>query len=298
MEVIEIPGYTQTDKLAIARQYIVPRQLEANGLLRKQASFLDPALKLIIKSYTREAGVRNLERNIGAVARTIAAQVVAGTATSVKVDPKFVEKALGPAKYEPELADRVSMPGVATGLAYTPVGGEILFIEATKMAGKGNIILTGQIGDVMKESATTALSLLKSRAELMHIDAKKLSDYDIHIHIPAGAIPKDGPSAGIAMFTALSSLLLNKAVRPDLAMTGEITLRGLVLPIGGLKEKTLAARQAGIREVIIPRRNAKDMPELPKEVLDTLKFHLVDTADQVLEIALGVKNATTQQRKK
>ncbi len=290
MEVIEIPGYTQTDKLAIARQYLVPRQLEANGLLRKQATFLDPSLKLIIKSYTREAGVRNLERNIGAVGRAIAAEVVAGKTTSVKVDPKYVEKTLGPAKYEPELADRTSVPGVATGLAYTPVGGEILFIEATKMPGKGAIILTGQIGDVMKESATTALSLLKSRAHAMRIDPKEFADCDIHIHIPAGAIPKDGPSAGIAMFTALASLLLNKPVRPDIAMTGEITLRGLVLPIGGLKEKTLAARQAGIREVIIPKRNAKDMPELPAEVRETLRFHLVDNADQVLQIALGLKS--------
>jgi ATP-dependent Lon protease len=289
MEVIDIPGYTQTDKLAIARQYIVPRQLEANGLQKKQATFLDPALKLIIKSYTREAGVRNLERNVGSVARSIAAEVVKGTATSIKVDPKYVEKVLGPARYEPELADRTSVPGIATGLAYTPVGGEILFIEASKMAGKGGVTLTGQIGDVMKESATAALSLIKSRAQQMNIDAKQLNELDIHIHVPAGAVPKDGPSAGIAMFTALSSLLLNKPVRPDVAMTGEITLRGLVLPIGGLKEKTLAARQAGIREVIIPKRNAKDMPELPKEVLDTLKFHLVETADQVLQVALGLK---------
>jgi ATP-dependent Lon protease len=287
MEVIEIPGYTQNDKLNIAKTYLVPRQLDANGLEPRQAKFLDNALKDIIESYTREAGVRNLERSIGSVARGIAAEIVGGKFDKVTVDRAYVEKTLGPRRFEPELAQRTSIPGVATGMAYTPVGGEILFIESSRMPGKGSITLTGQIGDVMKESATAAFTLIRSRAEQMGIDPKLLHDSDIHIHVPAGAIPKDGPSAGTAMFTSLASLMLNKPVRADVAMTGEITLRGLVLPIGGLKEKTLAALRAGIREVIIPKRNEKDMPDLPQEVKENLKFHFVENVDQVLKIAVG-----------
>ena len=287
MEVIEIPGYTENDKLNIAKRYLVPRQLEANGVTSKQVRFLDAALRWIIEGYTREAGVRNLERSIGAVCRAIAAEVVAGKVEKVTVDRDYVSKVLGPRRFEPELASRTSVPGVATGMAYTPVGGEILFIEASRFPGKGNITLTGQIGDVMKESATAAFSLLRSRAQKLGIDAKLLAESDIHIHIPAGAIPKDGPSAGVAMFTALASLLMNKPVRHDVAMTGEITLRGLVLPIGGLKEKTLAAMRAGIKQVIIPKRNEKDLPEIPDEVKNTLKFHFAENVDQVLEIALG-----------
>jgi ATP-dependent Lon protease len=287
MEVIEIPGYTETDKLSIARRYLVPRQLEANGVLPKQAKFLDPALRWIISGYTREAGVRNLERDIGAICRAIAADIVGGNTKKVTVDRELVSKVLGPRRFEPELASRTSVPGVATGLAYTPVGGEILFIEATRFPGKGAITLTGQIGDVMKESATAAFSLIRSRAESLGINAKLLAESDIHIHIPAGAIPKDGPSAGVAMFTALASLLMNRPVRHDVAMTGEITLRGLVLPIGGLKEKTLAAKRAGIKEVIVPKRNEKDLPDIPDEVKTSLKFHFVGTVDEVLAVALG-----------
>jgi ATP-dependent Lon protease len=287
MEVIEIPGYTESDKLNIARRYLVPRQLEANGVKRTQARFLDRALRWIIEGYTREAGVRNLERNIGAICRAIAADIVGGKKGKVTVDRDMVTKVLGPRRFEPELASRTSVPGVATGLAYTPVGGEILFIEATRFPGKGAITLTGQIGDVMKESATAAFSLVRSRADSLGINAKLLSESDIHIHIPAGAIPKDGPSAGVAMFTALASLLMNRPVRRDVAMTGEITLRGLVLPIGGLKEKSLAAKRAGIKQVIIPKRNEKDLPDLPEEVRKTVKFHLADTVDDVLAIALG-----------
>jgi ATP-dependent Lon protease len=289
MEVIEIPGYTETDKLNIAKTYLVPRQLEANGLTARQAKFQDIALRWIIEGYTREAGVRNLERNIGSVARAIAADVVGGRLEKLTVDRAYVTQTLGPRRFEPELAQRTSVPGVATGLAYTPVGGEILFIEATRMAGKGNITLTGQIGDVMKESATAAFSIIRSRAEKLGIDPKLLIESDIHIHVPAGAIPKDGPSAGIAMFTALASLLLNRPVRSDVAMTGEITLRGLVLPIGGLKEKTLAAARAGIKEVIVPKRNEKDLPDIPDEVKQTLKFHFVQNIDEVMEVALGAK---------
>jgi ATP-dependent Lon protease len=289
MEVIEIPGYTATDKYNIAKQYLVPRQLTANGLTTKQVKFKDDALKWIIEAYTREAGVRNLERNIGAVARAIAAEVVAGKSKTVTVTKDYVTQVLGPRRYEPELAARTSVPGVATGLAYTPVGGEILFIEASRMAGRGNITLTGQIGDVMKESATAAYTLVRSRAEQLGIDPKMLADSDIHIHVPAGAIPKDGPSAGTAMFTALASLLMNRPVRHDVAMTGEITLRGLVLPIGGLKEKTLAAMRAGIKQVIVPKRNEKDMPDVPDEVKESLKFHFAENVDQVLDVALGTR---------
>jgi ATP-dependent Lon protease len=288
MEVIEIPGYTENDKLSIAKRYLVPRQLEANGLTTKNVRFQDAALKWIIEGYTREAGVRNLERNIGAVCRAIAAEVVGGRTDKATVDREFVSKVLGPRRFEPELASRTSVPGVATGMAYTPVGGEILFIEASRFPGKGNITLTGQIGDVMKESATAAFSLLRSRTEKLGIDAKLLAESDIHIHIPAGAIPKDGPSAGVAMFTALASLMMDRPVRHDVAMTGEITLRGLVLPIGGLKEKTLAAMRAGIKQVVVPKRNEKDLPEIPDEVKQTLKFHFVENVDEALAVALNV----------
>ncbi|HEY7087932.1 MAG TPA: endopeptidase La [Tepidisphaeraceae bacterium] len=287
MEVIEIPGYTNSDKLSIAKQYLVPRQLDANGLTDKQARFRDEALREIIESYTREAGVRNLERNIGSVARAIAAAVVSGKTEKFTVDKACVTKVLGPRRFEPELAQRTRVPGVATGMAYTPYGGEILFIEATRMPGKGGITLTGQIGDVMKESATAAFSLVRSRAQELGIDAKLLAESDIHIHVPAGAVPKDGPSAGVAMFMALASLMLNRPVRPEIAMTGEITLRGLVLPIGGLKEKTLAAKRAGIKEVIAPKRNEKDLPEIPAEVRDTIKFNFVSSIDEAMQIALA-----------
>jgi ATP-dependent Lon protease len=288
MEVIDIPGYTQADKFHIGKTYLVPRQLANSGLKKSQARFTDKALRLIIDGYTREAGVRNLERSIGSVTRSIAAEVVGGEAKKkVTVDEAYVEKALGPVKFEDELAARTSVPGVATGLAYTPFGGEILFIEATRMAGKGGITLTGQIGDVMKESATAAFSLVRSRAETLGVDAEELAKSDIHIHVPAGAIPKDGPSAGVAMYTALSSLLNNQPVRKDVAMTGEITLRGLVLPIGGLKEKSLAAKRAGIKAVIIPKRNEKDLVDVPDEVKAALTFHPVEHVDEVLDIALG-----------
>ena len=294
MEVIEIPGYTQSDKFHIAKTYLVPRQLEANGLKKSQAKFSDKALRLIIDGYTREAGVRSLERSIGSVIRSIAAEIVGGTVKKVGVDEAYVAKALGPVKFEDELASRTSVAGVATGLAYTPVGGEILFIEASRMRGKGGITLTGQIGDVMKESATAAFSLVRTRAEAMGVDPQKLAESDIHIHVPAGAIPKDGPSAGVAMFTALSSLLTNTPVRKEVAMTGEITLRGLVLPIGGLKEKTLAAKRAGITDVIIPKRNEKDLVEIPDEVRKALTFHPVENVDEALAVALERPAAATK----
>jgi ATP-dependent Lon protease len=286
MEVIEIPGYTNSDKLDIARRYLVPRQLEANGVPVKEVKFQEQALNWIIEGYTREAGVRNLERQIGAIARAVAADIVEGKAQKETITKDRVSEILGPRKFDPELASRTSVAGVATGMAYTPVGGEILFIEATRMPGRGLITLTGQIGEVMKESATAAYSLIRSRSQSLGIDPKLVAESDIHIHVPQGAVPKDGPSAGVAMFTALASLMLNRPVRHDLAMTGEITLRGLVLPIGGLKEKTLAAKRAGIKQVIVPKRNERDMPDIPKEVRETLKFHFVENIDQVLKIAL------------
>ena len=299
MEVIEIPGYTQADKLDIAKRYLVPRQMEANGVTLKHVKFQDVALKEVIEGYTREAGVRSLERNIGSIARAVAADVASGKTDKVTIDSKAVDRILGPHKFEPELASRTSVPGVATGMAYTPVGGEILFIEATRFPGKGAITLTGQIGDVMKESAQAAFSLVRSCAEELGIDPKLLAESDIHIHVPAGAVPKDGPSAGVAMFTALASLLLNRPVHHDVAMTGEITLRGLVLPIGGLKEKTLAARRAGIRQVIVPKRNEKDLPDIPEEVRKTLKFHFVSNIDEVMLYALGpVKGKSAAKKSK
>ncbi|MFN4243109.1 MAG: endopeptidase La [Tepidisphaerales bacterium] len=296
MEVIEIPGYTDADKLEIARKYLVPRQLEVNGLTPDQARFTDDALRFIIEAYTREAGVRNLERCIGSVARAVAAEIVtamdaAGGASSpgkcVEVDRAYVANVLGPIRFEPEIASRTSVPGVATGLAYTPVGGEILFIEASRFPGKGNITLTGHIGDVMRESATAAYTLVRARADELGVDPQLLANSDFHIHVPAGAVPKDGPSAGVAMFVALASLLTGRPVRHDVAMTGEITLRGLVLPIGGVKEKVLAASRAGIREVILPARNEKDLQDIPPDVRQALRFHLVRDLSQVLQAALA-----------
>ncbi len=296
MEVIDIPGYTQADKFHIAKTYLVPRQLENNGLKKSQAKFNDKALRLIIDGYTREAGVRNLERSIGSVVRSIAAEIVEGKSKKISVTEDYVRQTLGPIKFEDELAQRTSVPGVATGMAYTPFGGEILFIEATRMSGKGGITLTGQIGDVMKESATAAFSLVRSRADELDIDGEELAKSDIHIHVPAGAVPKDGPSAGVAMYTALASLLTKQPVRKEVSMTGEITLRGLVLPIGGLKEKALAAKRAGISDVIIPKRNEKDLEEVPEEVRKALTFHPVEHVDEVLDIALGA-GKTTKNRK-
>ncbi len=286
MEVIEIPGYTDREKLEIARRYLVKRQLKEHGLKNGQCKFEAAALQRIINDYTREAGVRELERQIAAVCRAIAARVAKGELTEFTVTPDEVEKILGPAKYIRETKLGTGRPGVVTGLAWTPTGGDILHIEALRYAGKGNILLTGQIGDVMKESAQAALSLVKSRADELGIAADAFKDTDIHIHVPAGAVPKDGPSAGIAMFTAIASLFSNRPVRADVAMTGEITLRGLVLPIGGLKEKCLAALRAGIRTVLMPKLNEKDLPDVPEEVREKLELRPVETVDDVLKLAL------------
>jgi ATP-dependent Lon protease len=292
MEVIQLPGYTEDEKLQIARRYLVKRQLEANGLTAEQCAITDEALRAIIGDYTREAGVRNLEREIGSVFRRVAMRVAEGEAQSVTVDAAGVAEILGPRRFENEVAMRTSVPGVATGLAWTPVGGDILFIEATRVPGSGKLILTGQLGDVMKESAQAALSLVKSRLASLGIAKDALDGADIHVHVPAGATPKDGPSAGVAMFTALASLLANRAVRNDVAMTGEISLRGLVLPVGGIKEKVLAALRAGITTVILPSRNRKDLEDIPAEAREKLEFVWLETVDDALAVALGEVQAT------
>jgi ATP-dependent Lon protease len=287
MEVIQLPGYTTEEKLQIARRYLVKRQLEANGLKPEQCELADETLRAIIADYTREAGVRNLEREIGAVFRNAAMQLAEGAADRVTVSPASIAAVLGPARFEKEVAMRSAVPGVATGLAWTPVGGDILFIEASRMPGSGKLILTGQLGDVMKESAQAALSLAKARAAALGIDQALLDKSDIHVHVPAGATPKDGPSAGVAMFTALTSLLTDRAVDARIAMTGEISLRGLVLPVGGIKEKVLAALQAGISTVILPARNRKDVEEVPAETREKLKFVFVERVDEALQQSIG-----------
>lgn len=286
IEVISIPGYTEREKLEIAKRYLVKRQLEENGLKPEQIGWRDDAIRHVINDYTHEAGVRELERQIGAICRGIAAQVARGKTEHVTVTPELVREMLGPAKYVRETKLKTSKPGVVTGLAYTPQGGEVLHIEATRYPGKGNVTLTGHIGEVMKESVQAALSLLRSRDGQLGVNSEDFRKMDIHVHVPAGAVPKDGPSAGIAMFTALASLFSNRPVRPDVAMTGEITLRGLVLPIGGLKEKSLAAMRAGITTVIIPKLNEKDLVDVPEEAKQKLKFIPVENVDEVLAAAL------------
>jgi len=286
MEIIELPGYAEEDKLMIARRYLLPRQLKATGLQPGQLNLTDDALREVISAYTREAGVRQLEREIAAICRGVAVRIAEGATENVAVDVDSVAAYLGPAKFYNEVALRTSLPGVATGLAWTPVGGDILFIEATKMPGDGKLLLTGQLGDVMKESAQAALSLIKSRAEMLGLDPELFKKQDIHVHIPAGAIPKDGPSAGVTLFVALVSLLTGRRVRNDVAMTGEISLRGLVLPVGGIKEKVLAAKRAGISTVLLPKLNRKDLEEIPATALEGMKFEFLETADQALMQAL------------
>jgi len=294
MEVIQLAGYTEEEKLQIAKRYLVPRQIERNGLSTSKIAFSDPALRVIISDYTREAGVRQLEREIGTACRKVARQVAEGTAKrKVTVTEPRARELLGRQRFYSEVRRRTSRPGVATGLAWTPVGGDVLFIEATAMPGKGNLTITGQLGDVMKESARAALSYVRSNAvELVpDLDEDWFAQHDIHIHVPAGAIPKDGPSAGVAMTTALASLLSGRPVRSDVAMTGEITLTGQVLPIGGLKEKALAAQRGGIRVVIAPARNEQDIDEIPEHLRKDLDFTFVSEIGEVLEVALQRRRA-------
>jgi ATP-dependent Lon protease len=286
MEVVQLSGYTAEEKLAIARRYLVPRQLKQNGLTEGQAEIDDEALARIISDYTREAGVRNLEREIGAVFRNAAVRIAEGEAGPIRIGPGDLQVILGPGRFDPEVATRAAVPGVATGLAWTPVGGDILFIESTRTPGSGKLILTGQLGDVMKESAQAALSLVKSRADQLGVDAGLFERNDIHVHVPAGAIPKDGPSAGVAMFMSLASLMLGRAVDPAVAMTGEISLRGLVLPVGGIREKVVAAARAGITTVMLPARNRRDWDDIPPSAREALQFVWLETVDDAVAAAL------------
>jgi ATP-dependent Lon protease len=286
MEIIQLPGYTAQEKLQIAKRYLVERQRKASGLTPEQCAITDEALETIIHDYTREAGVRNLEREVGNVFRYVALRIAEGSVQSMTVTPAEVKTILGPQRFEAEVAMRKPVPGVATGLAWTPVGGDILFIEAARMPGNGKLILTGQLGDVMKESAQAALSLVKARSAELGISPDLFEKSDIHVHVPAGATPKDGPSAGVAMFTALSSLLTGRPVRTDVAMTGEISLRGLVLPIGGVKEKVLAAQRAGIGTVMLPRRNERDLEDVPADAREQMKFVFLEDVDQAIATAL------------
>ncbi len=294
MELISLAGYTQEEKLEIAQRYLVRRQLEANGLTADQAEIEPEALKLVVKGYTREAGVRNLEREIGKVFRHAAVQVAEGTAAKVVVTAKDIGTVLGQPRFEGEIAQRTSIPGVATGLAWTPVGGDILFIEASRVPGRGGMILTGQLGDVMRESVQAAMTLVKSKTTQLGIDPQLFEKSDIHVHVPAGATPKDGPSAGVAMYTALTSLLTNRTVRSDTAMTGEISLRGLVLPVGGIKEKVVAAAAAGLKRVMLPARNKRDYDDIPKSARDNLEFIWLERVDEAIAAALEPAEAKVE----
>ncbi|MCD4692490.1 MAG: endopeptidase La, partial [Calditrichales bacterium] len=289
MEIIEINGYIEEEKMNIAERFLIPKQLDNHGLSEKQLTYVRSAVQLIISKYTREAGVRNLEREIASVIRGVAKEIVDKKITKRRITPVRVAKYLGPERFYSEVAERVSRPGVATGLAWTPVGGDILFIEATRMKGKGELMLTGKLGDVMKESASAALSYLRANSEKYGIEADFKEKYDTHIHVPAGAIPKDGPSAGITIFSALYSLHSNKCLKDNLAMTGEITLRGLVLPVGGIKEKVIAAKRAGINTIILPEKNKKDLEDIPKKNIDKMEFFFVNDIDELMKIAFKEK---------
>ena len=286
MEVIELPGYIEEEKLIIAKDHLLPNQLEAHGLTDDSLRLSDDAIRTIIRSYTREAGVRNLEREIASVCRGVAKEVATGGVLSMHVHEDDLERFLGPVRFIPEMSVRNWGPGLATGLAWTPTGGDLIFIEAAQMPGKGGLTLTGQLGDVMKESATAALTYVRSHAGELGINGKFSNGTDVHIHVPAGAIPKDGPSAGITMLVTLASLATGRPVRKDLAMTGEITLRGDVLPVGGIKEKVLAAHRAGIREVILPQSNEKDLSDIPESIRESMRFKLVRAMSEALETAL------------
>jgi ATP-dependent Lon protease len=286
LEVIEVAGYTRAEKKAIAKEFLVPKQLSSHGLTDERLRFEDEGISTIIESYTREAGVRGLEREIGSVCRHVAMRLAEGEDVHEVASNELVQKALGAPKYTPDLAERTSSPGVATGLAWTPSGGDILFIEATKMPGKGEILVTGNLKGVMQESAAAAMSFVRSHAKDLGLDPEFLKSIDLHLHVPKGGTPKDGPSAGITMFSAVASLLLACAVKKEIAMTGEISLRGTVLPVGGIKEKLLAAHRAGIKEVLVPSRNEKDLEEVPKDVLAELKIHLVKRVSEVLPLVL------------
>jgi ATP-dependent Lon protease len=286
MEVIELPGYTEDEKLMIAKEHLIEKQLEAHGLTGDDLELTDDAIRNVIRSYTREAGVRNIERKLAAICRVVAKDIVSGSTEKAVVDTRDLLDYLGPIRFFPEMLARTWGPGLATGLAWTPFGGDILFIESAKMPGRGGLSLTGKLGEVMKESATAAMTYLRSKASKFNIEDAVFAETDTHVHVPEGAIPKDGPSAGVAMVVSLTSLFTDRAVRKDLAMTGEITLRGDVLPVGGIKEKVIAAARAGIKHIILPHLNEKDVIELPDNVKKGIKFHLVQGIEETLEIAL------------
>jgi ATP-dependent Lon protease len=296
MDVILLSGYTEEEKLGIAKRYLVPKQLEAHGLTKRRLRLPDRVLRTVIREYTREAGVRNLERRIADLCRKAATQIAKGEAESVRVDEVRLREWLGPRRFSGEVRKRTSDPGVATGLAYTTVGGDVLFIEATAYPGKGRLTITGQLGEVMQESAQAALSWVRAHAEQLGLPEDWFAKHDVHVHVPAGAVPKDGPSAGITMATAIASLVLNQPVSADVAMTGEITLTGQVLPIGGVREKTLAAQRVGLKRVILPRENEPDLEELPPETRKELEFVLVDTVEEVFEAAFEGKRFTSRRR--
>ena len=288
MEVLELPGYTEDEKLQIAREHLVGRQVENHGLTAEQIVFSDEALRAVVHGYTREAGVRNLEREIGALCRKVARRHAEGNDEPVEITPDTVGDMLGAPRFEDEeVAERTRNPGVALGLAWTPAGGDVLFVEATRMPGKGTLTLTGHLGDVMKESARAALSWFRGQTAAYGVDAAFYQDAEIHLHVPSGAIPKDGPSAGVTMAAAVASELTGRPVRGDVAMTGEITLSGRVLPVGGIKEKVLAARRHGVTEVLLPRRNEKNVNEdLSEDLRRDMTIHLVSTIEEVLDLVL------------
>jgi len=296
METLELPGYSEDQKMMIAKEFLILKQVNEHGLSSEYIEFQDAAVQVIISSYTREAGVRNLEREIAAICRGVAKDVARGVKEKVAIGPENLHKYLGPVKFFLEVAERTSDPGVATGLAWTPTGGDIIFVEATKMRGEKGLTLTGQLGDVMKESAQAALAYVRSKAKELGIDEDFFEKNDIHIHVPAGAIPKDGPSAGVTMFVALTSLLTNIPIRSDVAMTGEITLRGLVLPVGGIKEKVLAGMRAGIRTIILPKKNEKDLEEIPEHIRNKMNFKFIQRMDEAIEMALKHTEPRSEER--
>jgi len=307
MEVIELSGYTEEEKLHIAKKYLIPKQAEANGIDTKQITFVDKAVLKIIGEHTREAGLRNLEREIAAVCRKVAREIAEAGPKKVKIDEAAVEKYLGKKKFFSEARRMTSEPGVAAGLAWTTSGGDIIFVEATSMPGTGKLTLTGQLGDVMRESAQAALSWVRSHSDGIQVPEDYFQKHDIHVHVPAGAVPKDGPSAGVTMTTALASLVTGKPVLANVGMTGEVTLSGKVLPIGGVKEKVLAARRAGLDTVILPRENEKDLEDVPEHLRQEMKFILVDEVSEVLNTALdnsaapgapAAKKTSNQKKKK
>jgi len=286
MEVLQLLGYTLDEKIKIANRHLIPRQRREHGLKSDQISFTKGAVKQIVTGYTREAGLRNLEREIATICRGVASKIAEGKIRTASIKVINLSKALGPIRFTSEVKARISTPGIAMGLAWTPYGGELLFIEASVMKGQKGLTLTGQLGDVMKESATTALSFIRANANSLGIEEDFFENSDIHIHVPAGAIPKDGPSAGVTMLTALTSLLTNKIIHKNLAMTGEITLRGQVLPVGGIKEKVLAAHRSGIKTLIMPLSNEKDLVDIPKKIQKEIRFHFVDKMKDVLTLAM------------